>query len=62
MIRTGLVVIAALAALAGCINWQESYNSAARDECRKAISSDDRRACLDSVERNASEKRAEQRS
>jgi hypothetical protein len=51
----------ALGALSGCLNWQESYNVAARADCMKLSDDSDRRACLNAVERNASEKRKEQR-
>ena len=61
MIRAMLIAISALA-LSGCLNWQEGYNSLARADCRKLPDDSDRRACLNSVERNASEKRAQQRS
>ena len=61
MIRFALPAFGLLA-LSGCLNFQETYNSAARSECREVVNTDDRRSCLDSVERNASEKRAEERS
>lgn len=60
MIRATLLAVCALA-LSGCFNWQESYNSLARADCSRIIDDGDRRACQHSVERNASEKRAEQR-
>jgi hypothetical protein len=61
MMRIAIPVFSLLA-LSGCFNFQETYNNAARSDCRDAVNADERRACLDSVERNASEKRAEQRS
>lgn len=50
--------------LAGCsqLNWQETYNNAARDECRETVNADARRACLDRVEENARHKREGARS
>jgi hypothetical protein len=49
------------ASTSGCLNWQESYNVAARADCMKLPDVGERQACLNAVERNASEKRAEQR-
>ncbi|MDP3740406.1 MAG: hypothetical protein Q8R02_23670 [Hyphomonadaceae bacterium] len=60
MPRLALIAFAALA-LSGCINWQGGYDQAARNECGRLASPDERRACLDAVERNASEKRADRR-
>jgi hypothetical protein len=51
----------AVAALAGCVNWQASYDSAARKDCRAMVDAGARQDCLSSVERNASEKRADAR-
>ncbi len=61
MIRLAVASIALLC-LSGCINWQAAYDSAARSNCDDVISAEDRQACLTQVERNASERRAEQRS
>lgn len=56
------VVLVGLAlACGGCLNWQGTYDAAARKECRRIINMDDRRDCLASVEANAYDKRAEQR-
>ncbi len=52
----------ALLWLAGCINWQAAYDNAARSNCDEVISAEDRQACLAQVERDASERRAGQRS
>jgi hypothetical protein len=54
-----LATLLALCALSGCLNWQESYNVAARADCMKLPDMSDRQACLNAVERNASEKRRE---
>ena len=61
MIRLAAASIALLC-LSGCINWQAAYDSAARNDCTDVVSAEDRQACLTQVERNASERRAEQRS
>lgn len=50
------------AALSGCINWQGAYDSAARAECRDIFDQDNRRACFDRVDENASQRSAEKRS
>jgi len=56
------ILVAGVAlALSGCLNWQESYNVAARADCMKLPDVSERQACLNAVERNASEKRAEKR-
>ncbi|OYW43484.1 MAG: hypothetical protein B7Z38_01365 [Rhodobacterales bacterium 12-64-8] len=54
-------VSAACITLCGCINWQAAYDSAARRDCNDVIAADARQECLAQVERNASERRAEQR-
>ncbi len=59
--RFALLAPAAAIALSGCINWQGSYDYAARTECGKIIESGDRQACYDSVEKNSRERRAEER-
>jgi len=61
MIRLTAASIALLC-LSGCINWQAAYDGAARSDCDQLISAEARQACLRQVERNASERRAEQRS
>jgi hypothetical protein len=50
-----------LLALPGCLSWQGSYDSLARRECQQIVDQDDRRACLNRVEENASRRRAEKR-
>lgn len=60
MIRAALLVMSALA-LGGCFNWQSAYDGAARRECSTIVNADERQACNASVERNASEQRAESR-
>lgn len=54
-----LLLAAACLALSACadLNWQETYNNAARADCRENVDADTRRACLDKVEANASAKR-----
>ena len=60
-LRPALLLPVAVA-LCGCINWQGTYDSAARAECRDIIDQNDRRACFDRVDENASQRRAEKRS
>ncbi len=60
-LRPALLLPVAVA-LSGCVNWQGAYDSAARAECRDIIDQDDRRACFDRVDENASQRRAERRS
>ena len=60
MTRASLIAIASLA-LSGCLNWQESYNTLARADCMKLPDMSERQACLNAVERNASEKRQRER-
>jgi hypothetical protein len=61
MTRLAFLALAAFA-LSGCIDWQSGYDHSARTDCGALTSPDERRACLDAVEKNASEKRAERRS
>ncbi len=61
MIRLAAISLALLC-LAGCIDWQATYDNAARRECDDVISAEDRQACIANAERNASERRAEQHS
>jgi hypothetical protein len=58
--RTTLIVMLALASSA-CINWQGGYDYSARKECGAVVNADERRACLDAVEHNASSRRADRR-
>jgi hypothetical protein len=51
----------ALLGLSGCMNWQATYDNAARSDCRERIDSAERRACLDRVEENSRQHRADQR-
>ncbi|CAN0484789.1 unnamed protein product [Phaeothamnion confervicola] len=60
MTRLAFLAFAA-AMLSGCINWQGGYDHSARQECGNLTGPDERRACLDAVEKNASEKRADRR-
>lgn len=59
------IIVSALTmlALAACsqLNWQETYNTAARGDCQRVVDADARRACLERVEDNASAKRAADR-
>jgi hypothetical protein len=61
MIRIALPALAFLSLAACQLNWQETYNNAARNDCRQVVDADARRACLDRVEDNASARRAEGR-
>ena len=61
MIRLSCVALAGLL-LAGCVNWQESYDSAARENCNEVVNAEERQACLTQVEHNAREHREAQRS
>jgi hypothetical protein len=60
-VTRAVAILLALCALSGCLNWQESYNVAARADCMKLPDVSERQACLNAVERNASEKRKAQR-
>ena len=57
----GVFFAVAALALAGCLNWQAGYDNAAQSDCRDLIDADERRVCLDQVERNSGEHRAENR-
>ncbi|MDZ4759626.1 MAG: hypothetical protein SGJ21_00955 [Alphaproteobacteria bacterium] len=46
-----------LAALGGCLNWQGTYDHAARAECHKLIDATERQACLNSVDDNSRKQR-----
>jgi len=54
--------VLALLWLSGCINWQAGYDNAARTDCREQVDSGERRACLDRVEENSRQHRADRRS
>ncbi|MBI1361321.1 MAG: hypothetical protein GC155_13675 [Alphaproteobacteria bacterium] len=60
--RTSIPALFAAATLAGCLDWQGTYDAAARRECQKMPNESDRRACLTRVEDNATQKRADRRS
>lgn len=62
MMKRLFAVCVACAGLSGCINWQGTYDSAARRECREVVAAEARQECLSHVERNSAERRAEQRS
>jgi hypothetical protein len=62
LLRTCLLAPPALATLTGCLNWQASYDELARNHCRALPDASDRSACLDQVEANARQKRADRRS
>lgn len=53
--RITLIVLACLAA-SGCLNWQASYDDAARRDCNALIDDSARRDCLAAVEQNSSER------
>jgi hypothetical protein len=61
MIRLSLLALTCFT-LAGCLNWQGTYDSAARSDCREIINPEARQDCLTDVQRNASERNAERRS
>ena len=50
-----------LGVLSGCLNWQASYDEAARSQCRTLPDASERRACLDRASDNSREQRAHQR-
>lgn len=56
--RMGLLVLPAMAALSGCLNWQATYDELARNQCRALPGASDRSACLDHAADNARQKRA----
>ncbi len=62
LVKTSIPALLAAMTLAGCLNWQGSYDAAARRECQQMRNENDRRACLSQVEDNATQKRAEHRS
>lgn len=55
MIRVTLAALACLAA-SGCLNWQATYDEAARRDCNDLIEDSARRDCLAAVAQNSSEK------
>lgn len=57
----GLAAAPLLLALAGCLNWQGTYDEAARSQCRSSPDASERRACLDRVQDNSRDKHAEHR-
>jgi hypothetical protein len=57
-----ILLVAAVLSLGGCINWQANYDYTARRQCSADPDDKSRRACLDRVEANARDQRAEQRS
>lgn len=59
MIRVSLLLAATL--LSGCLNLQAGYDNAARAQCRGVDNQGDRQACLNKVDDNSRERRAEQR-
>ena len=61
MIRLTLAAIACLA-VSGCLNWQGTYDSAARRNCNELLDASERLDCLNAVQHNASERNAERRS
>lgn len=60
MTRVTITVLAGLC-LAGCLNWQGTYDSAARKDCREIINAEARQDCLSEVQRNSTERNAERR-
>jgi hypothetical protein len=42
--------------LAGCLNWQGTYDVAARRDCQKLVDAAERQACLASVAENSQNK------
>lgn len=55
MIRVALAAFACLAC-SGCLNWQATYDDAARRDCNALIDDSARRDCLTAVAQNSSEK------
>lgn len=55
MIRFTLAALACLAS-SGCLNWQATYDEAARRDCNTMIEDSARRDCLAAVAQNSSEK------
>ena len=47
--------------LSGCLNWQGTYDSAARAECQRLVDAAERQACLNRVIENSRDRTAEQR-
>ena len=50
-----------LVVLGGCLNWQASYDEAARRQCRALPDASERRACLDRASNNSRQQRDHQR-
>ncbi len=55
VMRIAIVGLACLAA-SGCLNWQATYDEAARRDCNDLIEDSARRDCLAAVAQNSSEK------
>ena len=55
MIRFTFAALTCLA-MSGCLNWQATYDDAARRDCNGLIEDNARRDCLAAVAQNASEK------
>lgn len=55
------LALLALTGLSGCINMQAAYDNAAWQECMRNPNDSGRRACVDRVQENGREKRADQR-
>ncbi|MEZ6029845.1 MAG: hypothetical protein R3C46_08840 [Hyphomonadaceae bacterium] len=60
MIRI-VMLASAFACCSGCFSWQETYDSAARSDCRDIVNPEERQDCLTHVERNSAERRADRR-
>ncbi len=61
MVARWMVLAVLVGSLGGCLNWQGSYDETARRQCRERINYEDRRACLERVDENSWQKRAERR-
>lgn len=61
MIVRSTIAGVTLLCLGGCLDWQGTYDSAARRDCEKILSAEERQECLTWVEHNGSEHRTERR-
>lgn len=59
--RLALVLASTTTLLSGCLNWQGTYDSAARAECQRIVDATERQACLSAVVDNSWKRNAERR-
>jgi hypothetical protein len=57
----GLAILSALLGLTGCLNWQGTYDEAARGECRALPNTSDRQSCMERAADNSRERRTDRR-